>query len=163
MTEAPSPDGDAREDSVDELTTRLRSNREEIDDLIRRADASDRRADASDARADAHEAETANDRERITMLEKRAEIDRELMAELQAEGVLSKQNAANLEEALRSSRTIGAAIGIVMAERRVGEDEAFGVLKKASSVTNRKLRLVADDVVQTGDVASLPPARPQDG
>jgi AmiR/NasT family two-component response regulator len=48
-----------------------------------------------------------------------------MIADLQADGVLSHDHAEQMELALRSSRTIGAAIGIIMASRDVGEDEAF--------------------------------------
>ena len=41
-------------------------------------------------------------------------------------------------------------IGIVMAISKVTEDDAFAVLAKISQRQNRKLRMVADDVVLTG-------------
>jgi AmiR/NasT family two-component response regulator len=49
-----------------------------------------------------------------------------------------------------------AAIGIIMANRRVDERQAFDVLRRASSTSNRKLRLIAEDVVLTGAVEDLP-------
>ena len=61
------------------------------------------------------------------------------------------QHAANLEVALHSSRTIGAAIGILMARHNVYEAEAFQMLRRASMDTNRKLREVADEVVHPVD------------
>ncbi len=89
-------------------------------------------------------------------MEARGEIDRVLMAELQAEGLVHRDQVAQLHEALRTSRKIGAAIGIIMANRRLDELDAFGILTRASQKGNRKLRLVADDVVYTGDVTDLP-------
>ncbi len=44
------------------------------------------------------------------------------------------------------------AIGILMALRRIGEEEAFDLLRRASSDRNVKLRLVAEDVIRTGTV-----------
>jgi hypothetical protein len=116
------------------------------------------RADISINRADidALQGRAADDHRRIDHLEERADLDGELIAELRAEGILSREQSAHLEEALRSSRKIGAAMGIVMAGRKVDEDQAFGVLRKASQNTNRKLRMIAEEVVRTGDVSGLP-------
>jgi AmiR/NasT family two-component response regulator len=83
-------------------------------------------------------------------------VDEELIAALTAEGVLSRRHAAILEEALRSARIIGAAIGIVMENRDVSEAEAFMSLSKASQDTNRKLRLIADEVVNTRHLSLVP-------
>ena len=52
-----------------------------------------------------------------------------------------------MEEALKSSRIIGAAIGVVMASRGVSDAEAFAILKKASNDSNRKLRELAADLL----------------
>lgn len=73
-----------------------------------------------------------------------------LIAELQSDGVVAREQAANLEVALRTSRTIGAAIGILMAQHNVSEEDAFAMLRQASMATNRKLRDLAEDVVFTG-------------
>jgi len=59
-----------------------------------------------------------------------------------------------LEAALATNRQIGAAVGIVMAQRRLTQTEAFQVLSRASQDRNRKLREVADDVVFTGEIPS---------
>ena len=123
-----------------------------------RHDASEARHDASEARADASEVRADEDRGRITELEGRVDVDAMLIAELQAEGVLSRDYAAHLEEALRSSRKIGAAVGVIMAERKVTEQMAFAMLVNASQATNRKLRLIAEDLLATGDVRGLPAA-----
>ena len=103
-------------------------------------------ADAGEARADA-------DHDRIGALETRADLDAALIAALQAEGVVSAEHTANLEVALRSSRTIGAAIGILMIRHHLREEEAFQLLRKTSMDTNRKLRDLAEEVVRTGDAS----------
>ncbi|WP_228980263.1 ANTAR domain-containing protein [Streptomyces sp. DH12] len=54
---------------------------------------------------------------------------------------------AQLRTALRSRATIDRAVGIVMAERRVGPDAAFRVLVSLSQNTNVKLRDVAAALV----------------
>jgi hypothetical protein len=147
---------------VDHLRDTMAVNRTDIDSLMGRADAADVRADQSDARADrselrADESEALSraDRLRIDDLEDRADVDRALIAELQDEGVIRQEQVANLERALRTSRTIGAALGIVMANLKVNEADAFKLLSKVSQDGNRKLRAVADDIVTTGDVDGL--------
>ncbi len=150
---------------MDELSEQVATNRADIDALRDRADASDDRAVVSESRAraaseraDVSEARAEEDHRRIGELEVRGEIDRKLIEELRAEGLLSREHSAQLEQALHSSRKIGAAMGIVMANRKLDEEDAFAILVKASQDTNRKLRLVADDVVFTGDVTDLPSA-----
>ena len=93
----------------------------------------DRRADAAHARADD--------------LEARSMIDRELIAALQADGVLHQKHVAELQAALTSSRTIGAALGILMASRNLTQEEALVVLKETSQRTNTKLRDLAQTLV----------------
>ena len=46
-----------------------------------------------------------------------------------------------------------------MALCRVTEEEAFAILKKASMDSNRKLRLLAEEVVLTGHLQGLPSRR----
>lgn len=60
------------------------------------------------------------------------------------------QRAQNLERALASNRTIGTAIGILMAHRKVTAHEAFDLLRVCSQHSNRPLRDIADEVVLTG-------------
>jgi AmiR/NasT family two-component response regulator len=43
-----------------------------------------------------------------------------------------------------------------MAHRRISETDAFSVLVNAGQNSNRKLRVVAADIVETGDVSQLP-------
>lgn len=76
--------------------------------------------------------------------------DAQLIACLQDALAESERAFDNLQGAVASSRRIGAAIGIVMSAMKVTEDDAFAVLSKISQRQNRKLRLVADDIVLTG-------------
>lgn len=135
----------------DDLGARVAADRADIDALLVRANEGNHRAHASEARAH-------DDRRRIDELETRVDIDRELIGELQVDGVLNREHAEQLMNALHTSRTIGAAIGIVMADRKVCEGEAFDILRRASQHANRKLRAVADEVVRTGDLSVLPKA-----
>jgi hypothetical protein len=151
------PDRDSEaQRQVEQLSARVAANRADIDALQARADAVDHRGDASDVRADASEVRADDDRARIGRLEDRLDIDEKIIAELQAEGLLRQEETAHLREALRTSRMIGSAVGIVMANRKVTAEAAFEILVKASKHTNRKLRIIAEDVVRTGDVSELP-------
>jgi len=60
------------------------------------------------------------------------------------------QRAKHLERALASNRTIGTAIGILMAGNRITSEEAFALLRERSQHSNRRLRDVAEDVIYTG-------------
>lgn len=66
--------------------------------------------------------------------------------------VATRARADQLTEALASSRTIGAAIGVLMARHGLTQEAAFTALRHASQHANRKLRDVAVDVVATGEV-----------
>ncbi|GAY08040.1 ANTAR domain-containing protein [Pseudonocardia sp. N23] len=61
--------------------------------------------------------------------------------------VATRARADQLSDALATSRTIGAAIGMLMARHGWSRDAAFTALREASQHTNRKLRDVAADVV----------------
>jgi hypothetical protein len=58
--------------------------------------------------------------------------------------------ADNLDVALQSSRNIGAAIGILMSLHKISQTQAFDLLCVASQRSNRKLRDLALEVVDTG-------------
>lgn len=58
--------------------------------------------------------------------------------------------ADNLEVALRNSRTIGAAIGILTERLRIPSGQAFERLRQASQQSNRKLSDLAAELVETG-------------
>ena len=57
---------------------------------------------------------------------------------------------ADLRTALQTSRSIGIALGILVERHKITPDEAFARLSHASQVTNRKLRDIAADLVDTG-------------
>jgi len=124
---------------IDDLVSVVTVNRGDIDGLIDRADHAQIEAEAANLRAD--------------RLEERLALDRELIAELQAEGVLNQEHVDELQAALKSSRTIGAAIGILMANRQVGQDDALTILKETSQRTNTKLRDLAETLVADADGA----------
>lgn len=56
----------------------------------------------------------------------------------------------NLESALSSRDVIGQAQGILMERERITADQAFQLLRRSSQHLNRKLRAVAQDIVDTG-------------
>lgn len=60
----------------------------------------------------------------------------------------------NLWKAIDARHRVGQAQGILMERFRISEAVAFSVLRRLSQQNNRKLHLVADDIVRTGQ---LPP------
>lgn len=64
----------------------------------------------------------------------------------------AEERISHLQIALTGNRRIGAAIGVLMALRKVSEEQAFDLLRNTSQRTRRKLREVADDVTRTGDL-----------
>ncbi|HEX4728094.1 MAG TPA: GAF and ANTAR domain-containing protein [Jatrophihabitans sp.] len=71
-------------------------------------------------------------------------------AAIALETVALADNNHHLKEALQSNRRIGMAIGIMMALHRIGEQQAFDILRIASQHTHIKLRDVAEEVILTG-------------
>ena len=63
-----------------------------------------------------------------------------------------------LHSALESREVIGQAKGILMERERCSADEAFGLLRGISQRTNRKLRDIAQDVVDSVSRERLPSA-----
>lgn len=59
------------------------------------------------------------------------------------------ENAANLKATLETRTGIDVAVGIIMAQNRCSQDEAFEMLKSASSARNIKLHVVAAGVVES--------------
>ena len=66
----------------------------------------------------------------------------------------SRERCTELERALASSREIGMAMGVVMASHGVTSHQAFELLRRASRRRNRKVREIAADVVETGELQS---------
>lgn len=71
-------------------------------------------------------------------------------AAIAVEAARSDDRSVQLQSALEHSRTIGAAIGILVERHRILPDEAFQMLREASQHTNRKLVQVAADLLATG-------------
>jgi hypothetical protein len=61
-----------------------------------------------------------------------------------------QERAEHLQRALETSREIGIAMGVLMAQRRFTREQAFDLLRIASQRTNRKLHDIATDVADTG-------------
>ena len=64
-----------------------------------------------------------------------------------------RRQVSELEDALTNARVIGAAVGVLMAMRRLSYEEAWAALRVASQASNRKVRDVARTVVLTGELA----------
>jgi GAF domain-containing protein len=62
------------------------------------------------------------------------------------------ERAGQLEDALESNREIGMAIGVLMGCGGVTQDQAFTLLRRASQHLHRKLRDIAVEVVDTGEL-----------
>jgi hypothetical protein len=78
-----------------------------------------------------------------------AVIERERLADLVT---AQRAQADHLRIALASNRQIGAAIGILMASRKLTSEHAFDLLRLVSQHRHRKLYDVALEVVETGTV-----------
>ena len=61
----------------------------------------------------------------------------------------SSETAANLKASLETRTAIDVAVGIIMAQNRCSQVEAFELLKSASSARNVKLHVVASGVVES--------------
>jgi GAF domain/ANTAR domain len=68
----------------------------------------------------------------------------------------SRQKAANLTRALKNSREIGIAMGIIMSRLQITRDQAFDLLRIASQFGHRKIASIASDVADTGQLPTLP-------
>jgi hypothetical protein len=62
----------------------------------------------------------------------------------------SVNRATNLATALETSRQIGAAMGVLMATRKITDRQAFELLRATSQQLHRKLRDIAVEVTETG-------------
>ncbi len=60
-----------------------------------------------------------------------------------------QEKTADLKAAMESRTTIDLACGVIMAQNRCSHDEAFNVLRKASSHRNEKLHRVAARIVES--------------
>ncbi|MGO4596393.1 ANTAR domain-containing protein [Terrabacter sp. 2RAF25] len=62
----------------------------------------------------------------------------------------AETKATQLEAALAHSREIGAAVGVLMALRKLSREQAFDLLRRASMAQNVKVHVLAARVVETG-------------
>jgi ANTAR domain-containing protein/GAF domain-containing protein len=67
--------------------------------------------------------------------------------------------AANLLIALKNSREIGVAMGILMSQHHVTRDQAFDLLRITSQHTHRKVSQIATHVADTGALPEVPTTR----
>jgi GAF domain-containing protein len=65
--------------------------------------------------------------------------------------VANQERADSLRRGLESNREVGKAIGLMMAAHRVGSNEAFELLRKASNDMNMKLTEVAREVIENAE------------
>jgi hypothetical protein len=72
--------------------------------------------------------------------------------------IAQRERNEHLQKAMQSRETISAAVGIVMASGRLPYEQAFRQLVAVSQQSHRKLRDVADDVLLTGVLPTLPPS-----
>lgn len=72
-----------------------------------------------------------------------------------------RDRSEQLRQALDSNRDIGVAMGVLMTRHQVTREQAFDLLRISSQETNRKLRLVAQDVAETGTLMVHHHPRPQ--
>jgi AmiR/NasT family two-component response regulator len=72
--------------------------------------------------------------------------------ELARELARAREQVAQLQEALQSSRTIGIAVGMVAARHGLTPEAAFAFLSRTSQTTNVKLRDVAAIMLETGEL-----------
>jgi len=75
-------------------------------------------------------------------------------AAIAIEAEASANRAQSMRAGLESNRVIGVALGILMERHQLTADEAFATLRRASSYQNRKLALIAEDLVRTGRLPS---------
>jgi hypothetical protein len=79
------------------------------------------------------------------------------LAALALQNSVQAEEIENLQVALQASRQIGVAIGILMARHLVTYEQAFAQLTAASQHLNRKVRDIAAEVAETGELPDEPP------
>jgi hypothetical protein len=68
----------------------------------------------------------------------------------------------NLTQAVVARHRAGVAQGILMSRLDCSQDQAIAILKDRSQRTNRKLRLIADEVIRIGDLEPTPTEKERD-
>lgn len=66
------------------------------------------------------------------------------------------KRADNLERALRTSREIGIALGVLMERHKITRDQAFDLLRITSQHSHRKLAELAGHLADTGQLPAIP-------
>jgi GAF domain-containing protein len=75
-----------------------------------------------------------------------------LLASHAAVAFASARSDAQLQQAVASRQEIGEALGIVMERHKIGEQEAFDLLRKHSQGRNIKIRELARVLTETGEL-----------
>ena len=89
------------------------------------------------------------------------EVDETMLGLVGTHGALAisaaqqRRRADGVTVALQSNRDIGAALGVLMARLLVTREQAFDLMRITSQRSNRKLRDVAQDVLETGTLKVL--------
>jgi hypothetical protein len=104
------------------------------------------------ARIDELEHQGKLDRDTIAVLQHQNGVDQKIIEALLDQGEVDRVQIANLQEALKTARRIGAAMGILMSQRQLSQEAAFDALRVNSQHSHRKLREVAEDVLYTGAI-----------
>lgn len=81
----------------------------------------------------------------------------EVLAAQIASALAGFREIHNLHSALEASTTVGLATGLVMARLEMDSDHASAYLRRVSMLRGQKLAEVADDLVRTRELPSLPP------
>jgi ANTAR domain len=68
----------------------------------------------------------------------------------------------NLAQAVVARHRAGVAHGILMSRLGCSQDQAIAILKHRSQRTNRKLRIIADEVIRIGDLKRAPTDKERD-
>ena len=84
-------------------------------------------------------------------------------AALAVQSAMREREIEHLQTALQSSRRIGVAIGVLMAREQLTYDQAFAQLVDASQHLNVKLRDIAREVAETGELPARPPQKRERG
>lgn len=75
-----------------------------------------------------------------------------LLASHAAVALAGANSEENLHAAISSNRRIGEAAGILMERHKITDDDAFALLSRASQNHNIKLRHVAEQLIETGEM-----------
>lgn len=85
-----------------------------------------------------------------------------LLASHAAVAMVGAESQHNLLAAVQHREVIGRATGILMERHKMTGDQAFALLIRTSSVTNRKVRDIAEELTMTGELSTRRP-RPSAG